>query len=324
MKTARGLLLDWAERGAIDPARLREAMARAGVFPTPVQWHRFVALLLLWLGTGLLAAGVIFFLAYNWDELGRFGKFALAEAVVAAALVAIWRFGLERLPGQAALVGAALAVGALLALIGQAYQTGADTFELFAAWSALIVPWVFVGRLPVLWILWVGLLNLAVATWFSVMGGLLGLVFGPEPLSWTLFALNTTALLAWELAARAGVRWLEARWATRLLATASGVSITMLALWSVFAGTRDAHIAALPVWLAWIGTAWFVYRRLSVDLYVLAGGVLSVVVVVTALLARALIETTQDPGVFLLVAILVLGMSAGGGWWLKTVAREGR
>ena len=47
--------------------------------------------------------------------------------------------------GKAALLAASLFVGALLALIGQIYQTGADTFEMFAAWAALILPWVLVG-----------------------------------------------------------------------------------------------------------------------------------------------------------------------------------
>ncbi|MET0204922.1 MAG: DUF2157 domain-containing protein [Casimicrobiaceae bacterium] len=58
--------------------------------------------------------------------------------------LAVWR-GLDTLPGKAALVAALLA-GALLALVGQVYQTGADTFELFAAWAVAIV--VLVARMP--------------------------------------------------------------------------------------------------------------------------------------------------------------------------------
>ena len=48
----------------------------------------------------------------------------------------------NRPAGKAALLAAALLTGGLLALIGQTYQTGADTFELFATWAALILPWV--------------------------------------------------------------------------------------------------------------------------------------------------------------------------------------
>ncbi|MET0346849.1 MAG: DUF2157 domain-containing protein [Casimicrobiaceae bacterium] len=61
--------------------------------------------------------------------------------------LAVWR-GLDTLPGKAALVVAALLVGALLALVGQVYQTGADRFELFAAWAVAIVAWVLVARMP--------------------------------------------------------------------------------------------------------------------------------------------------------------------------------
>ena len=45
-----------------------------------------------------------------------------------------------------------LFTGALLALVGQTYQTGADTYELFALWAFAITAWVAVARLPALWL----------------------------------------------------------------------------------------------------------------------------------------------------------------------------
>src|SRR5688572_21097573 len=141
-RTDRAAVFDWAERGAIPAARLREALAVTGVIPTARDWHLFLDALLLWCGAAALGAGFIFFIAFNWTALGRYVKFGLVEAVVVLAVVAAWRLGIDRVAGKAALLVASLATGGLLALFGQTYQTGADTFELFASWAALILPWI--------------------------------------------------------------------------------------------------------------------------------------------------------------------------------------
>jgi hypothetical protein len=54
---------------------------------------------------------------------------------------------------------------------------------------------------------------------------------------------------------------------------------------------------------------------------VLAGGV---VAVVAALLSRVMLERHAQAGALLFIGMVVIGMSAAGGWWLKQVAREGR
>ena len=54
---------------------------------------------------------------------------------------------------------ASIITGSLLALFGQIYQTGADTWQLFFAWAILITPWVVIARFPALWLLWLGLIN---------------------------------------------------------------------------------------------------------------------------------------------------------------------
>ena len=93
--------------------------------------------LTLFAGTTALGAALIFFVAANWAAIGRFGKFALVEAVVIAAVGIYAALGPERASGKAALLVATLALGALLAFVGQTYQTGADTFELFSSWAAI-------------------------------------------------------------------------------------------------------------------------------------------------------------------------------------------
>ena len=320
MTRMRQDLIEWAEAGSIAPENLRRALELGGVLPDRGQWRGFLDRLLLWLGAVMLAAAAIFFLAYNWNDLGRYAKFGLAEALILAALAAIWWQGLERIAGKAALLAAALFTGALLALIGQTYQTGADTFELFAVWAAAILPWALLARFPALWVLWLALANLAVVLYFQAFRGVFGVLFGPERVLWLLFGLDTLALAAWEGLALAGLAWLRERWAPRLIATAGGACATALAVMDIFM-KNDIGWGG-PAWLAWLAAAYAVYRRRIKDVYVLAGGVLSAVVVLASLLGKLLSDFRAEAGVFLLIGLAVIGMSAAGGYWLKQVANE--
>lgn len=187
----RAEMLDWIQAGHVPPGREQQALRTAGLVPGPGEWRAFLARLTLWLGTLALAAAVIFFFAFNWDNLGRLAKLGLVEAAILAALIAGWRLDLDDMAGKAVLTLLALLVGALLALTGQIYQTGADSWELFAWWAVLILPWVLIGRFAPLWLLWLALLNLAAWLYFSLSAS-------GEALLWILLALDGLALAAWE------------------------------------------------------------------------------------------------------------------------------
>ncbi len=315
---ARRWILEWAERGAVPRAQVARALALAGVTPGASEWRRFIGALLLWLGALLFAAGVIFFFAYNWDALGRFAKFGLVEALLSAAIVAAVAAGPDRAAGKAALLVASLLTGALLALVGQTYQTGADPFELFAWWAVLILPWALVARTPALWLLVVLLVNLAVGLYFTAFGRFLFFSGSDASLAWALAALNTAILIAWEIASSLGPAWTRERWPCRIIAAMSGSAVTVLAVWAVFESS-DVGPLGIPLYAAWLAAAYAFYRRVSPDLFVLAGGVLSAIVFVASLLGDVLLDRA-DAGGFLVIGLVVIGMSAAGAWWLRGVA----
>ena len=319
MSGPRTEILEWAEQGRLAPDALPAALRVAAVTPAPDDWKKFLDQLTLWLGTVFCAAAVIFFFAYNWNEMGRFAKFGLVEGLIAAGLLLCWRLGLERMAGKAALLLATLLTGALLALAGQIYQTGADTHELFAAWAVLVFAWVAISRFDAMWLVWVGLLNLAGIFYFQTFGGVFGWFFDIEGKLWTLFVLNTTALCLWEGAAQAGVAWLRARWAVRIVATASGSLITVLMVWAILDFHRASHGLAMLVYAAWMAAAYFYYRHRLPDVFVLAGGVLSVIVVTAAFLSKHLLEHANAAGL-LFIGMVIIGLSAAGGFWLKSVS----
>lgn len=321
MNDARRRILDWAEQGHIEPANVVPALKKSGALPSPAQWHRFLNVLFLGLGGLMLGAGVVFFFAYNWNALDRFTRFGVLEAMVLVSLLPLFKVELDSLPGRAALLLASIFVGVLLALIGQTYQTGADTYELFATWALLVLPWVLVSRSALMWLFWLLIVNLAVYFYWTVFRGLFGFLFD-ESVLWWLLAINTLAWVLWECLARLGVAWLQVKWAIRILATASGSIVTALMIMAVIRANFEPIMQALIFWLPWLGGVYIIYRRITVDAFVLAGGILSAILVLAVAIGRATISRDFDAGPFLIMGMVVIVSSALGAQWLKRVVRE--
>jgi uncharacterized membrane protein len=322
LTSARDHLICWLEQGLVSPSRLWDALQLGGIYPSESQWGRFVDRLLLGLGVALLLSGIVSFFAANWGEIGRFGRFLLLDALILVALGAVWRLGLELLAGQAALFAAAVLVGVLLGVIGQVYQTGADVYELFAVWAILILPWVLLGRFALLWIFWLGLINLAAYLFYDTFHGFLGMPLGYRHALLVALLFNSFALAVWELAAARHVVWLQARWAPRILATAGGVPVTILSVLGIFDGDLNSGQLDVLIWLIWLAAMYLVYRRLRVDVFMLAGALLSLIVTAVAGLWRGLADFGDSAMGLLLIAAVVLGLSTLGGRWLTRVANR--
>ena len=327
MNDLRELVLAWSREGALPREHLNEALRIAGVTPSPEQWRAFVERLLLWLGAVLIAAAATYFVAANWHGLGRYAKFALVEGALVAAVAVAWWRGLDSLAGRAALFAAALVTGVLLALVGQVYQTGADTYELFAWWALFIVPWVVVGRQPALWMLLVALIDVAIVLYFrtSVARGVdaLDLLFSSQRPLWIVTGFNAIALIAWEAAAAAFGGWCAVRWAPRLLATAVGAALTFLAVRSVFDSWENVRIASLVAYAAFAAAMYLAYRVRTLDLVMLAGLVASAIAFAAFVFGRAVVPSGGIVA-FLLIAILIAGSAAGAAHWLRRLASQAR
>lgn len=139
------------------------ALALADGRPTGADKRRFGMRLLHLSGVLSIAAGVVFFVAANWAAIGVFGRFALVEgALVVTVAVALWRPPPHAV-GRYALLLAFILSGALFALLGQTYQTGADVYELFLNWSLLGLAVVVAAQWSVVWAAWILVLNVALA-----------------------------------------------------------------------------------------------------------------------------------------------------------------
>lgn len=188
------------------PAKAADLAAIAlGRYPNLQDWRRFFERLLVIVGVVAIAFSVIFFIAFNWLYFGKMGKFALVEGALITTLVSYFLLVFLKkslLLQQLLLLAASLITGALLALVGQVYQTGADSWQLFAAWSALILPWVLISRFAPLWLLWLGLINLTAMLSADQAPGLSGMPLSPDFYTFAITILlltliNGLAFLAW-------------------------------------------------------------------------------------------------------------------------------
>lgn len=328
-----GQILTLAEAGELSRDDLARAARIAPLRPSRTTWLLAVDRLFALAGALLLAAAVVFFFAYNWADLHRFAKLAVA-CVALAGCVGVAAFSAPfGIVYRAALLGACITTGALLALIGQTYQTGADLWELFLAWATLMLPFVLLARSSASWALWLLVANLALARGLSQSGWsvTLGDWFGPVGVL-LLAGLNLAALLLFETL---GPRLLSLprRHIARLAAAGIIVPLTAGAMIGCWGGK---YVAVTMVFAAVIAAGFKAYLELRRDLVMLAFVTFSAIAVVTTGMFRVLVELASAGGeegaVFLIVATFVYPLTAlaliGGSVlaarWILQLHREDR
>jgi len=324
MISARNQIINLIEQGLLPAANIEAALTATKVLPDDRAWRGFVDHLLLWCGGLALTFSALFFVAYNWDDMSRFAQFGLAECLLVLAIVTYCKRGKHEVMGKVSLLAATIFLGVLLALFGQTYQTGADPWQLFFIWALLILPWAAIGRFPAIWVVWVMLVNLSIVLYFQAIRGILSFIIVSDTgMLWSVFAFNSLVLGTWELMSNKW-HWITGRWAFRLLAMMSGTAITMLALYAIFDRKGD-NLPAEVFWAAWLAVVFYIYRNKRPDLFMLAGGCLSAIVVTVVFMGKHLAANISDGAfvylIFLFLALLVMAMGTVTALWLRSVHR---
>lgn len=318
----RVLLEELAADGRLTPQGLEQGLLRLGFIPDAAAWYRFADRLMLAAGCLLILAGVIFFFAYNWQQLHRFARIGLVASALTACVLMAWRGRAEGPVGQAWLGAASFLVGALLAVTGQIYQTGADSELLFAAWALLILPWVLVGCLPWLWLFWLLVVNAGLLLFIAGRLDVWAFLMLADSLFWAPLALNGLALLVWEVGWTRR-SWLRAAYAPRLLALAAGISASAVGVswwWlSRDAGWRWLHYTPL-LYAFWLAAVLWYYQTRRCDIVPLSIAAMSVIVVLTAGMLRHLRFREAFAFDFLLLGVVIAGLSAAAAVWLRRLS----
>ena len=196
MNEIRHQVLNWQAQGHIDNKNISQALELTSANNTPSQWFQFVRNSLLWLSILSIAFGVIFFFAYNWDDISTASKFVMIQVLMLVSLFAYTQTKRYSNANTAILFFLAMLLGSLFALFGQTYQTGKDPWQLFLIWALFVTPIAFTSRSSSLWILWLALASLTLSLMLDVRYGLLGVLFDRERelLLYSLFGVLASVL----------------------------------------------------------------------------------------------------------------------------------
>ena len=331
------------------PLKNAEAAAtHLEVYPSKRTWLDFFDKALLIIGAVALVLSLVFFIAYNWQNIGKIGKFALVEGALAITIALYVSLSFRRqfqLIRQLLLLVASIVTGSLLALFGQIYQTGADTWQLFFAWVILITPWVVIARFPALWLLWLGLINACLVLYLDVANlqfinhrlqnvsqvAILALFNFIAFYSWLIGFDNKTSSSIPYLFHRINVKKSTAQinsaqtksslhWSAYVVGLLSTFFMTYLAIVTVFNNSEIwATFIAILLWLGWCGFMLWQFRQRRIDLLMLTYLSFSMIIVVMFWVGKWLLDDF-DAGGFLILALLLIGISSAAVMWLRKVA----
>jgi len=265
-------------------------------------WRDFIRLLLVGGGTAFLVSGIIFFFAFNWEDMHKFTKLGLVQGILALLVLASVFLNIDVRIKNILLTGASMLIGAVFAVFGQIYQTGADAYDLFLGWTVFIALWVIVSNFPPLWFIFLGLLNLT----FWLFTDQVASDWSYHLVLNTLFLINIGSLLL--------LKWQESsafvekipKWLERIIVMVSLGFLTM----SVCAGIFDTDdntlwiISILLILIAYAIGIW--YGNKMKDTFYIAVVGLSIIMVSTALLIKVLGEF-RDFGFLLIIGIFLIG-----------------
>ncbi len=266
-------------------------------------WRHFLDLFLLALGTGFTVSGVIFFFAYNWAEMPPFVKMGIV-ATLLVGCVAVAIYTRTPLPAKnTILMGAAMLVGALFAVYGQIYQTGADSWELFAVWTVCIAVWVAVAGFAPLWLLFLALVDTTIYLYwiYSHSDEML--------LSMILFLINSGFVIIGEVLAREGKLKQRPGW---LFVTVSLFAATCVTI-GIIAGMYGYHnelyfqvnlLLATAIYA--VAAVYSLKYRYTSYLLVIAASVITILTAFLIKLIDDVVPATFIAGLFVIGSVAIL------------------
>ena len=273
-----------------------EEVLNASPYPDLQDWRKFASLMLLTLGAGFTIAGIIFFFAYNWDELHKFFKFVLIGGLLIASCLMAFIRDINTLPGKILLTATAVLTGVLFAVYGQVYQTGADAYDFFLAWSVFITLWVFIAKFPPLWVIYLLLINTTIILYDQQVANKWPFLL----LYLIIFLLNTGVLVVCKFLSKSG-RTIPV-WFTNLLAlTAIGSATTGIIIGIM--ESPDSLFWILLIITIVLYAAGFLYSQQKKSLFYISVIVFSVITIISAWILRY----GDGAGGFLVAAVFIIG-----------------
>lgn len=296
-------LVDLHQKGALSDSEYGVAVEWATRPPARERWANYLRDWFLLFGVLLLVSGVVMFGAYNWQALHRFHKLGILQLLIVGTWTVSRLRAHDSKVSTALLWGACLLVGALLAVFGQIYQTGADAYTLFLGWSLLIAPWCLAGRSNLIWFSEALLLNVTFTLYYYQM---ISSDFAHYAAANTVFNVLLAAL--WEVVRRTR-SWMSVGVTDALLACALA-PVTVAACLAPWEGRYWLAFLVALVLLA------LLVARFSTEIRKMAMVATSAVLLVGAVAIRVLSEL-EELGFLLIALVIIAEITVAAGWLRK-------
>ena len=327
-KNYRNQVSTYIEAKQISQENIDAVLELSHLKPTLHEFLAYLRMLLVWVGAISLIMALLFFMAFNWNEFGRFSKFIMVEIVMTVTVIAYLLVDKYKLLQKVLLMVASIALGVLLALIGQTYQTGADPWQLFAVWALLMTPWAVVAGFSGIWILWIALMNLGVLLYFQKFDlSPWAILQMHENLLLVFFTLNSVLWIVWEVLSLK-YKTFKNQMSINFLAFLSIASVTTLTVLNLFwvdeigsesVGNRVYFI----VYALCMFTLYYVYRVRKLSIYMVSLFSLSVFIVSMNIFILFMIQTSDNFLSFLILLIFfIMLVTTYMVSWLKKLKKE--
>ena len=312
----RTQLLTWQQQGRIKDIDKSLEITQANI--EPKTWFDFISKNLIILGFVSLAVGVIFFFAYNWNEMTKMTKFLLVQSLLVVSSLLYTQTNKYSHPSTGLLVFIALLIGALFALFGQTYQTGKDPWQLFLMWSICITPIAVVSRNSILWIMWLALINISLFLYLQI-----------HRWFWSIFSFNEADTLLYALI-NAGAALLffffvqikdtsKSNLAFYAASLGAFIAFTWVSLYAVVG--NEYQFIYLTVYVLWMAVTFYLFRVKSLDVMLLSAWSLSAIFFIMFVLTR-LFEDAFNAGTLLFFSIVLIAMTTFASKWLMQLLKE--
>lgn len=269
----------------------------------------FINLVLLNYGILSVVIGAVFFFAYNWSSLNKWHKFSIANSLLLLTFIFSIIGDIKSIKNRILSCGFTILVGAHIALIGQVYHSGADTYQLFLIWGLLILPIVLTQNITPLWILEIALLNITLILYYKTFFGF-GFVTLNFYSGFTILAvINSLIMTIFTIKSDNTI-------IPKLLNLVNNIIMTVLLLSSII---YDEYYYTIILYLLWLVGNYFLYRVRSVELFQLSMCLLSILTSSLFIYSYKMSDILDIIANSFILGLLAISISSLGVKWLKNI-----
>ncbi len=274
---------------------------KSNIYSDAISWSKFLKLLFISLGVCFTTAGILFFFAYNWEELHKFYKIGIIEGLIIITTMIVLFSKINDLFKNIILTGASVLVGVLFAVFGQIYQTGANAYDFFLGWTMAITLWVLISNFTPLWLVFLTLINTTIIFYSQQVASDWPDLF----LLLLLFIVNTLFLISSIYISKIR-QTTHQTWFTNLIALAACFIATIGISAGIFEDADTSFISLLLiVLLSYSLGIW--YGNQSKNIFYFAIIAFSGIIMITSLL----IQISSEEAMIFLISLFIIASVTG-------------